>query len=410
MPNFAYEGEDKGGAVVQGMIEASDQQEAIVLLRRQGIKASKVVLSRTGLGVSRKKSTFSFGRIRQKQITELTRQLSTLVNAGLPIVKSLNIIETQLPKGRLKNVIMDVADNVQSGSTLSESLSRYPRVFDKLFINMVKAGELGGALDVVLDRLAEFKEKSMRLKRRVISAIIYPAVILSLAVLILLGLMIFIVPQFEKMFVEVKAELPILTKMLLTIARFVGSGSFLVVAPVAVIIFVLVFMAIKASDKGRYALDSMVLRLPIFGPIIRKTAVARFTRTLATMSSSGVSILESLTVIKDATGNAVVGKAIGHVYEAIKEGETIAKPMRASKVFDEIVVNMINVGEETGELDKMLVKVAESYEEEVDTAVGSLVSIIEPLLILFMGVIVLFIVVSLFLPLVSIMNAVKNTK
>ncbi|MGC3969284.1 MAG: type II secretion system F family protein [Pirellulales bacterium] len=371
--------------------------------------------------------------MKSKELTMFTRQLSILQDAGLPILRSLKILEQQSKPGRLKNTLMDVCEDIESGSTLSEAMSKCPKVFDRLYVNMIKAGEAGGALEVILRRLAEFQEKSQSLKRKVKGAMVYPIVVVMVAVGILTFIMIKIVPAFEKIFKDFDAELPAMTQMLINISNWTASYWFLIpVIPISIMLMVKLICKFK---PGRMGWDLFTLKLPVFGQIIEKNIVARTTRTLGTLVASGVPILEALNITRETSGNAVFEQLYGRIYDSIREGESIAKPMReysrtkfhlvalffwtffipgigaliyltraTQRIIDDLVVNMIDVGEETGELDKMLYKVADNYDEEVDVLTESLVSLLEPLLIVVLGVIVGFIVIALFLPLVALIQ------
>lgn len=337
-----------------------------------------------------------------KQLTTFTTQLSTLQDAGLPIVRSLKILEGQMKPCTLKNTLMEVAGDVEGGSTFSEALGKYPKIFDKLYVNMVRAGEMGGILDTILRRLASFMEKSQKLRKRILGAMVYPASVLSVAGLILALIMILVVPQFEKIFTDLGVPLPGITKMLIAGSHHAGLGLFLVV--VGVVSLIVGYKLVSGNKAGKTVIDRVFLSLPIFGDIIRKSSISRFTRTLGTLLSSGVPILEALSIVKNAIGNQVIANAITAVHESIREGESIAEPLAQSGEFDDIVVNMIDVGEETGELDKMLVKIADNYDEEVDVLIGSMVSLLEPLMIIVMGFIIGFIVIALFVPLISLVQ------
>jgi len=366
----------------------------------------------TAVAPAPKKGGFILGGVSEKQLTQFTSQLSTLQDAGLPIVSCLKILEGQLPKGLFKNVLVGVTEDVESGSSLSEALAKHPRVFDGLYVNMVRAGEAGGVLDVILARLASFKEKAAKLRRRVKGAATYPIAVLVVIVLILVFIMTSVVPKFEQVFQTTKLGkegLPGPTRAVTAVSRWLVQywwAFFLSVFS----IFWLLPRIIRSSPGGRYFMDSMRLKMPIVGPLSKKILVARFSRTFGTLISSGVPILEALEIVKGATGNAVMEKAITEVHDAIREGESIAEPLGGQKVriFDDLVVNMIDVGEKTGELDKMLIKVADNYDEEVDVAVGSLTSLLEPLLIVFMGGAVFVIVLALFLPLLKIIDTLTT--
>jgi type IV pilus assembly protein PilC len=352
-------------------------------------------------------------RVSDKALTMFTSQLAILQDAGLPIVRCMKILEGQMKPGFFKWVVGSVTEDVESGSALSDALAKHPGVFDDLYVNMVRAGEAGGVLDTILARLSEFKEKAQRLRKRVISASIYPIVVLCVATMILLGIMVFVVPRFEQVFKDISAgELPALTQTMQKVSTFlVGKGGLFPFCGLAyIIIFILLMVVVlklvKLTAGGKRFFDRTKLVLPLIGTLTRKTIVARFARTFGTLIQSGVPILEALNIVRDSIGNVVLRDAVTRVHDAIREGENIAEPLGESGIFDDIVVNMIDVGEETGELDKMLLKVADTYDEEVDLAVASLVSVLEPALIVFMGVAVGLIVISLFLPLLKIVESI----
>ena len=346
------------------------------------------------------------GRASVKALTQFTSQLSTLQDAGLPIVRSLKILEGQMERGPLKSTLTDVTEDVESGSPLSDALAKHPQTFDALYTNMVKAGEAGGVLDVILSRLAGFMDKAQKLRKRVKGAMIYPVVVLFVTVSILLLIMIFVVPKFEEVFKQIPGigELPAITQGLQSISKFLVQRWYVVLA--SIVLLVVGFKFVKASKPGRRFFDRVKLKLPIIGPLTRKIVVARFSRTLGTLIASGVPILEALNICRNTAGNVVLEEALEKVHDSVREGESIAEPLGECGIFDDIVVNMIDVGEETGELDKMLIKVADNYDEEVDVEVASLVSVIEPILILFMGGAVFVIVLGLFLPLMKLIQGV----
>jgi type IV pilus assembly protein PilC len=413
---------NSSGQEVKAEIEAGTADEAIQKIRTQGYFPTKVkekaakkqkggaaAAAGGGASATKKKTlTIGFGGVSTKNITQFTRQLSTLQDAGLPILRSLKILWQQQKPGTLKNVLDAVGNDVESGSTLSEAMSRHPKAFDRLYTNMVQAGETGGVLDVILQRLAEFMEKAQKLKRRVIGAMIYPSVVISFSVLIVTGIMIFVVPKFKEIFKDFKTTLPALTEYLLKTSTWIAEDfGWLVIlgSPFAV------FFTIKIVGKskaGRRMIDRIKLKLPIIGQIISKTSIARFTRTLGTLLSAGVPILDALNITRDTVGNTVFESALQKVHDAIREGESFAGPLRAAKVCDAIVTNMIDVGEETGDLDKMLMKIADNYDEEVDVLIGSLVSLLEPVMVVSLGGIVGTIVVALFLPLVKLIQSVSG--
>jgi len=409
MPVFQFKAHDKrSNKEISDSIEASSQMEAIAAIKRQGllpieVKEAKAKSGKSQAGGGAKGGGFSFGGVKPKIVTLFTRQLSTLQDAGLPIVQSLQILADMQRPGKFKSSLSGVTEEVQSGTQLSDAMSRFPKIWDKLYTNLVKAGESAGALDVILRRLAEFREKAERLKRKVIGALVYPAAVMTIAGAILTFIMVFIVPKFEQIFKELGVQLPGVTIALIDFSNFIGSwwGASLLLA------FILAIIGIKMlrqTEKGGNFIDRLMMKTPVFGNIIKKSSVARFTRTLGTLVTSGVGFLDALDITKSATPNIVVRNAIQAVRDSVKEGETINEPLRRSGVFDDIVVNMIKVGEETGELDKMLIKIADNYDEEVDSAVAAMMSLLEPLLIVFMGGAVGFIVIALFMPLIKLIE------
>jgi len=416
MPTFTYEAVDSTGKEIKAEIEASTEKDANDKIRQLNYYPTKVQMKGGGGGAmgtpvagSRKRG-ISFGmRVKSKHLTQFTRQFATLLEAGLPVVRSLDILQNQQKAGLLKDVINETKEDVEGGSQLSEGFAKHPRVFDKLYVSMIKAGEAAGALDQILSRLAEYMEKSIRLRQKVIGALVYPAAVITIAGVILALIMIFIIPQFEKMFKEMDiGDMPVMTTILLGTARMMTDFWYLLVFTPVAIFAALHF--IGRTPAGRYRLDQIKLKIPIMGQIVSKTAISRFCRTLGTLTQSGVPILTALAIIKNATGNTVVAAAVENVHNSIREGDTIAEPLKHSGVFDDLVVNMIQVGEETGELEKMLIKVADTYDNEVDTLVGALMSLLEPVLIVGMGLTVGFIVISLFLPLITIMERMSNSK
>ncbi len=415
MPVFTYRALNSQGQEVRNEIEAATSDEALNKLRGMNLFPTSVK-EKTGRRAAPKagaaaaalkghKKSLAFGKVKTKQLATFTRQLSTLINAGLPIVRSLKILRDQLKPGILKNDLMDVHDDVEGGMALSEALAKHPKTFNKLYVNMVRAGEAGGILDQILERLATFMEKAERLKKRVLSAMIYPAAVTVVASGILIVIIGFIVPKFRKMFEEIGAQLPMMTQILVDAGDFVKDFWYVVILIPFAIFFL--FKIIAYTKAGRYGIDFAKLRLPVFGVIVSKSAVSRFARTLGTLITSGVPILEALNIVKEATPNAVVTAAVAKVHDSIREGESMAAPLAASKVCDAMVINMVDVGEETGELDKMLLKIADTYDEDVDVLVGGMMSLIEPLLIISMGVTVGFIVIALFLPLINLMKEMK---
>lgn len=426
MAMFQFEAMNAAGQEVKSEVEAGTADEAIGKIRQQGYFPTKVrekvakkakagaapTAAPSAPGAGPKKGgglgSISFGTISTKAITQFTRQLSTLQDAGLPILRSLKILWQQQKSGPLKTVLDQVASDVESGSTLSEAMGRHPKAFDRLYVNMVQAGETGGVLDVILQRLAEFMEKAQRLKRKVIGAMIYPSVVVIFSVLIVVGIMIFVVPKFREIFRDFRTNLPALTEWLLATSDWIAAQygwAVILGAPFAVWILL---KLIGKSRAGRKVLDVLKLHLPVIGQIIAKTAIARFTRTLGTLLAAGVPILDALNITRETVGNVVFEEALQKVHDAIREGESFASPLRAAKVCDSIVTNMIDVGEETGDLDKMLMKIADNYDEEVDVLIGSLVSLLEPVMVVSLGAIVGLIVVALFLPLVKLIQSVSG--
>jgi type IV pilus assembly protein PilC len=399
---------DATGKEVRAEINAPSQEEAISRIRGQGQFPTHIRLKgRTprAAGPSKKGKTFTIGRVGMKQLTQFTRQMSTLQDAGLPILRSLRILEGQTKPGVLKNALQDIIEDVEAGSTLSEAMEKHPKAFDRLYVHTVRAGEAGGVLDQILRKLADFMEKAVALRRRIVGAMIYPVMVIGIAIIILIAIMKWIVPKFIDIFAKFKIpQLPLPTRILVGVSDFVKVYWYLL-ALVPILLWAILRMT-KASRKGQYMLDWMKMQIPIIGSITNRTAIARFARTLGTLISSGVPILEALNITRETVGNAVVSQALGQVHDSIREGESIAGPLRQSGVVDPIVVNMVDVGEETGELDKMLIKVADTYDSEVDHLVGSLMSAMEPLLVVVLGATIGSIVIALFLPLVELIKQV----
>jgi len=417
MPTFMYEAMNQAGEAVKDEVEAASNEDALARIRAMGYFPTRIRQKggkkKPQAGPTTKKKAAGaggFGRVKSKTITQFTRQLSTLQDAGLPILRSLRILEQQQKPGLLKNILRQVADDVEGGSTLSEAFAKHPKAFNRLYVNMVAAGEPGGVLVVILLRLADFMEKAQRLKRKVVGAMIYPAVVIMFAVGIVSGIMIVVVPKFKDIFFDFGVQLPGVTNLLIGISDWFVKGrppgwAVVLLSPLGFFLFI---KLLKQSKGGRMVIDTVILKVPILGQILEKTAVARFTRTLGTLISAGVPILEAINITKETSGNEVYAKALGTVHDRIREGDSFAAPLRAAKVCDGIVVNMIDVGEETGELDKMLMKVADNYDEEVETLVGGLVSLLEPVMVVILGVLVGFIVIALFMPLVSLISSVSG--
>lgn len=427
MATFQYEAMNASGQEVKDEVEANTSEDAITKIRNLGYFPTKVrqkggaKRQPTAAGAAPKRRSGGMGGVSKKQLTQFTRQLSTLMDAGLPILRSLRILEQQQKPGPLRVTLRHVSDDVEGGATLSEAMARYPKAFDRLYSNMIAAGEAGGVLDIILQRLADFMEKSQRLKRKIIGAMIYPICVISFAMLIVSGIIYFVVPKFKVIFVDFDAELPGPTVFLLALSDWMvgkteiapGVYENMVIPGWAIvigspIISIVAYKVIRQFQGGRFFTDVVKLKIPIVGSILTKGAVSRFTRTLGTLISAGVPILEAITITKDTSGNEVYVRALGRVHDSIREGDSFANPLRAAKVVDSIVVNMVDVGEETGELDKMLIKIADNYDDEVETMVAGLVSLLEPVMVIALGCIIGFIVVSLFLPMVSLINSLTG--
>jgi len=416
MPTFQYEALNTVGQTVKGELDAVTSEEAAAKVRAMGnfptkikeraVRRRKGPEGAPGAAEARGRPRRKVGRIPNKLLTQFTRQLCTLVDAGLPILRSLRILEQQQKPGPLRVAIRLVAEDVEGGVTLSDAMARHSKAFNPLYTNMVRAGELGGVLDVILQRLADFMEKSQALKRKIVGAMIYPAAVISFAVLIVTGIMTFVVPSFEKIFSEMGKDMPGMTQNLMNVSRWMREIGwvFVLLLPLGVW---LVMKLIRLSPTGRYVIDRVKLMIPVVGRVVAKTGVERFCRTLGTLLSAGVPILEALSITRDTAGNEVFSRALRKVREGIREGESFAEPLRQAKIVEPMVVNMIDVGEETGDLDKMLQKVADTYAEEVSVLVGSLISLLEPVMVIMLGSIVGYIVISLFLPMIHMLRAMQ---
>jgi type IV pilus assembly protein PilC len=411
MPVYQYEAMDNSGTEVKDSIEAESEAEAQQLIRDQGFFVTKIneqskkrkkKAEKKVFSGPKKKKTFSLGGVRSKDLCAFTRQLSTLQDAGLPVLRSLKILEGQSKPGPLKNALMGTVEDIESGATLSEAMAKQPKAFDELYVNMVRAGEAGGALELILQRLADFKERAQSLKRKVQGAMIYPVVVVMVATLIVGFIMVYIIPKFKLIFIGFGTELPKITEVLIATSDFVASYWFL--GPVLPIAFVLMIRIIKKNKTGEYIVDLIMLKLPVLGKIIQKSTTARIMRTLGTLIASGVPILEAITIARDTSGNAVFKRAFDNIYAAIREGESIAVPLKEARIVDDLVVNMVDVGEETGALDNMMYKVADVYDEEVAVLVDAMIKLLEPLLVVVLGVVVGFIVIALFMPLIKLLN------
>ena len=347
------------------------------------------------------------GRVKSKVLTTFTRQLSTLVQAGLPLLRGLRVLQKQEKNVTLRNILGELGTAIEGGSTFSEALAQHPKVFNRLFVNMVKAGEIGGVLEVVLRRLSEFMEKAQKIKGKVIAAMFYPVAVLVVATGIMAILMILVIPKFKDVFsgsLTGGKPLPQFTTIVLNISDAIRLH--IVRTLIILTVFIILFQIIIHTKLGRRLFDQLKLKMPVLGPVISKVAISRFTRTLGTLVSSGVPILQALTIVKETSGNVVISQAVSDVHESVKEGETITAPLEASRVFPPMVISMVDVGEQTGALPEMLMKIADSYDEEVDNAVASMTSLLEPIMIVFLAVVVGSIVIAMFLPLIDLMNTV----
>lgn len=443
MPTFQFEAMDSTGSEIKDVIDAATEEDAQATIRQMGYFVTKISVKKarkkadTG-GAGGKKRGFVFGGVKSKDLTAFTRQLSILQDAGLPILRSLRILGEQSKPGRLKYSLEDTCDAIEAGDTLSEAMAKSPKAFDRLYVNMIKAGEAGGALEIILQRLADFKERAESLKRKVKGAMIYPIVVVTVAVGILTFIMIKIVPSFVLIFEDFDLDLPLMTVYLIAFSNWCVDFWYLI--PGVPILIWLTIKLIRKFKAGRMGWDQFVIKVPIFGSLIEKNIMARTSRTLGTLISSGVPILEALNITRETSGNAVFEKLYAKVSERIREGDAIALPMKEysklsfhpvaaffwfcfiggpvgilmymmkyrKRVVDDIVVNMVDVGEETGELDTMLYKVADTYDEEVAVLTDGLTKLMEPLLILFLGGAVGFIVIALFVPLVELINGLSG--
>jgi len=398
---FQWSGKTPKGIIESGEITAATKDEVIAQLRKRNITATVVIekpkkVSRFGLG----------GKVKDKDIVVFTRQFATMIDAGLPLVQALDILSTQVENKSFGKVLAQVKIDVESGSTYADALKKYPRVLSELYANMVAAGEAGGILDTILNRLSAYIEKAMKLKKKVKGAMVYPAVVTSIAVLVIAVIMIFVVPTFSKMFTTLGGTLPLPTRIVINLSNFIaGIGGLLVAgAIVAIVVFIVQF---RRTEKGKHITDKILLRLPIFGMLINKVAVAKFTRTLGTLVSSGVPILDGLEITAKTSGNKVIEYAIMEVRKGVVGGKTLAEPIMKAKVFPPMVTHMIAVGESTGALDAMLGKIADFYDDEVDASVSNLTAMMEPMLMVFLGTAVGFIVISMYLPIFKLITLIK---
>lgn len=419
MPKFNYVAMDPKGKEVTGVLESENSTMAIARIREMGQFPTNVVevgkeksSGRSGgsaptarsAKASAKPGRSSGGKVGGKILTTCTRQLATLIDAGLPLLRGLEVLRKGERNPVLKRTLATISESVEAGSTFSEALAQHPKIFNKLYVNMVRAGEAGGVLDVTLSRLAEFQEKAQKIKNKVISAMVYPSVVIFVALSILVFLMVVIVPKFQDIFRDLLegAQLPGLTRFVIASSNLVKDQALLVVGVIVGLVIALKFFGKTA--KGRYILDKIKLNSPVFGPLLQKVGIARFTRTLGTLIASGVPILQALNIVRETSGNAVIADAVSRVHDSVKEGERIVQPLEASKVFPPMVVSMVDVGEETGALPDMLMKIADVYDDEVDNAVAAITSLLEPIMIVFLAVVVGTIVIAMFLPLIEVIT------
>ncbi len=424
MPNFIYTAMDANGKEQKGKKEAANEEEVSIFLKNQGlfptsIKNAEKAVQKAAATVQKDKKNpkdkkkggglnmnISLGPsvIKGKDLTILTRQMAILLNAGLPLIRSLKTLSRQAKNPVVKSTLEETATSVEAGSTFSEALAQHPKSFDKLYLNMIRAGEAAGKLELILDRLAVFREKAAKIQGKVKSAMVYPTIVMTIAIIITSGLMIFIVPKFEKTFTELLegAPLPALTQFVMGISKVMINNAAYIVP--GIIIAIVAFRFILKVPFLRFYIDWIKYNMPLFGPIVSRSSISKFARTLGTLMGSGVPILNALTIVKETAGNEVVSQAVQKVYDAVKEGEGMAGPLQLTKIFPEMVISMIEVGEETGKLPEMLDKIADTYDEEVDNAVAALTSMIEPVMMVGLAVVVGGIVIALFMPMITIIE------
>ena len=424
MPEFCYVAMDSRGKETKGKLDVADQTEAIGRIKSMGYFPTRVEASKTKPSNSRPKNSkpsarvvrhrFNFhipslgSKVNSKSLVAFTRQLARLVDSGLPLLRGLRLLERQEKNPTLRRITHDLAISIEGGSTFSEALAQHPKTFNHLFVNMVKAGELGGVLEIVLGRLAQFMEKAQKIKGKVKAALFYPAAVMFVAGAVLAILMVFVVPNFKIIFADMLEgrPLPAFTRFVLGASEFVAANVLQTILGI-VAFFVVTKLALR-TRLGRKVWDRIVLSFPVLGAVVSKVAIARFARTLGTLLSSGVPVLQALTIVKETSGNVIIGEAVTNIHDSVKEGDTITAPMDHSTVFPATVVGMVDVGEQTGALPEMLMKVADDYEEEVDNAVTAMTSLLEPIMIVFLAFIVGSIVIALFLPLVRIIEDFGN--
>jgi type IV pilus assembly protein PilC len=428
MPQYEYIALDARGKETKGTVEVATQSDAISRVKDMGLFPTKIVEAeapqtkkaakkgkagakkggKKGGGLSMEiKIPFLTGRIKPKILMTFTRQLATLVDAGLPLLRGLRVLEKQERNVTLKRVVGELALSIEGGSTFSEALAQHPKIFNRLFVNMVKAGELGGVLEVVLRRLAEFAEKAEKIKGKIKAALFYPVAVLFVAVGILMLLMLFVIPRFKEVFAGMGVKMPGFTLLVLAISDTIRLHILSTLGIVACCVVVFLVL-INKTKSGRYVWDKFKLKMPPMGSVISKVAISRFTRTLGTLVSSGVPILQALTIVRETAGNIIIANAVTKIHESVKEGETITAPLEGSGVFPPMVVSMVDVGEQTGALPEMLLKIADNYDEEVDNAVQAMTSLLEPIMIIFLAVVVGSIVIAMFLPLIAMISQMSG--
>ena len=416
MPLFSYIAIDKEGKQKEGTLEVGSQNEAISRIKEMGFFPTQVAELKDTPEESKKRKKekakkkggggFAIPTVSTKELCTFTRQLAVLIDAGLPLMRGMSTLAKSMPNPYFKGIINDIGETIGGGSTFSEALAKHPKIFDKLYVNMVKAGEIGGVLEIALNRLAEFQEKAESIKGKVKAAMFYPVAVMIVATIIVGVLMTFVIPKFKAIFADMLGEgegLPAFTELVLQISDTIKNNVGAVIGG-AIALFIVFKLIVNKTKGGRWLWDKFKLHMPALGPLVRKIAIARFSRTLGTLISSGVPILQALSIVKETAGNVHLTNAIDKVYEAVKEGETIVKPLEGSGIFPPMVVSMIDIGEETGALPEMLVKVADVYEEEVDNAVSALTSLLEPVMICFLALVVGSIVIAMFLPLIKMMD------
>jgi type IV pilus assembly protein PilC len=397
---YQWSGKTTKGTIESGEMAAGSKEDVISQLKRKSITPTVITekVSKSSFGLR--------GRVKDKDIVVFTRQFATMIDAGLPLVQGIEILSTQVENKALAKTLVAVKKDVEGGSSYADALKKHPRIFSELYVNMVAAGEAGGILDTILNRLSLYIEKAMKLKKKVKGAMIYPTVITTVAVLVIAVIMIFVVPTFSKMFAQLGGTLPMPTRIIIGLSHFIaGMGGIMVLA--TIIGLIVTIIQVRRTEKGKKFIDSIVLKLPIFGTILNKVAIAKFTRTLGTLISSGVPILDGLEITAKTAGNKVIEYHVLDVKKAVAEGKTLAEPLSRAKVFPPMVTHMIAVGETTGALDAMLSKIADFYDDEVDAAVSNLTALMEPMLMVFLGVTVGFIVVAMYLPIFKLITLIK---